>query len=89
MDFIEDPRIKNARRTLLFAWLFFSLYLTAILLCSYLLGIEPLLFGLPRWVAIGNVIIPVIFVLLLIFFSEKIIPDISLTDTENNEGDIQ
>ena len=50
MDITEDPRIKIARKVLLIAWIFFSLYLGAILLCSYLFGIEPLLFGLPRWI---------------------------------------
>lgn len=85
MEFEEDPRIKSARKILLIAWLFFSFYLSTILLCSYFLGIEPYLFGLPRWVAVGNIIVPIIFVVLLIFVAEELIPDISLTDTEAEE----
>ena len=82
MKFTEDPRIKAARRSLFIAWSFFSLYLVAILLCSYLLGIQPYLWGLPLWVAVGNIVVPVTFVLLLIFVVEKFIPDIPLTDNE-------
>jgi len=47
---------------------------------SYLLGIKPYLWGLPRWVAIGNIAVPVVFVIMLIFVVEKFIPDIPLTD---------
>lgn len=85
MDFKEDSRIKTAKKIFAIAWLFFSVYLTTILLCSYLLGIEPYLFGLPRWVAIGNIIVPVIFVILLIFVAEKLISDVSLTDADEEE----
>lgn len=85
MEFKEDPRIKIAQKIFLIAWLFYSFYLITILLCSYLLGIEPYLFGLPRWVAIGNIIVPVIFVVLLIFVSEKLIPDVTLTDSDVDE----
>lgn len=85
MDFKKDPRIKTARKILLIASSFFALYVIALLLCSYLLGHEPLLFGLPLWVAVGNLIVPVVFVVLLILIAEKMIPDISLTDEEEEE----
>lgn len=52
---------------------------------SYILGTKPYVFGLPRWVAIGNIIVPVFFVLLLIFVVEKFLPDISLTEDEDLE----
>lgn len=85
MDFKEDPRVKIARKILLIASSFFAFYIIALLLCSYLLGREPLLFGLPLWVAVGNLIVPVVFVLLLILVAEKMIPDISLTDEEEEK----
>jgi len=85
MDFKKDPRIKTARKILLIASSFFALYVIALLLCSYLLGHKPLLFGLPLWVAVGNLIVPVVFVVLLILVAEKMIPDISLTDEEEEE----
>lgn len=85
MDFKEDPRIKTARKILLIASSFFALYIITLLLCSYLLGHEPLLFGLPLWIAVGNLIVPVVFVVLLILVAEKMIPDISLTDEEEEK----
>jgi len=82
MKFIEDPRIKVAKRGLAIAWIFFALYLVAILVLSYALGIKPYILGLPRWVAIGNLLVPITFVIALIFVAEKLIPDIPLTDDE-------
>jgi uncharacterized membrane protein YhdT len=85
MHLNEDPRMRVARRCLALAWIFFFLYLTTIMLLSYLSGIEPKVWGLPRWVALGNIIVPIIFVILLIFVAEKGIPDISLTDEDHDE----
>lgn len=82
MKFTEDPRIKVARRGLAIAWIFFALYLVAILVLSYALGTKPYILGLPCWVAIGNLLVPVAFVTALIFVAEKLIPDIPLTDDE-------
>ena len=80
MKFIEDPRIKAARKSFAVAWIFFSVFLLKIFLTSYLLEVHPLLWGLPLWVAVGNIIVPVLFVVLLIFVAEKFLPDIQLTD---------
>lgn len=52
---------------------------------SYCLGIEPYTLGLPRWVAVGNLFVPFLFVLGLIFVVEKFIPDVPLTDREKEE----
>jgi uncharacterized membrane protein YhdT len=78
----EDPRVKISRRAFLLAWVFFSAYLLAVMVASYLLGVKPRLWGLPRWVTIGNILIPAGFVILLIIVVEKLIPDVSLTDDE-------
>lgn len=86
MKFIEDPRIKVARKTLTLAWLFFAIYLLVIMVISYTLGIKPYIWGLPRWVTIGNIIVPIVFIILLVFVVEKFIPDIPLTDDEESEG---
>ncbi len=83
MKFIEDPRIKIAKRTLSLAWLYFTIFLIFIMGCSFLLKIKPYLWGLPNWVAIGNVLVPIVFVILLIFVIEKFVPDVPLTDNEN------
>ena len=85
MEFIEDPRIKVARRSLALAWIFLTVYLLVIMTASYTLGITPYMWGLPRWIAIGNIIIPIIFIILLVFVAEKCIPDISMTDDEELE----
>ena len=78
----EDPRAKVSRRSFLLAWAFFGLYFLAVMAASFLLGTEPKLWGLPRWVTIGNILLPVFFVLLLIVVVEKLIPDVPLTDDE-------
>ncbi len=86
MRFDEDTRIRVSRKILALAWLFFSLYLAAIMGVSFTVGTEPYLWGLPRWVAIGNLIVPVVFVLLLIVVAERFIPDVPMTD---DEGDME
>ena len=86
MKFIEDSRIKVARKTLTLAWLFFAIYLLVIMVISYTLGIKPYIWGLPRWVTIGNIIVPIVFLAILVFVVEKFIPDIPLTDDEEPEG---
>ena len=88
MKFIEDPRIKVARKCLALAWIYFFLYLTVIMVTSYVLGTEPCVWGLPRWVAVHNIIVPVVFGILLIFVVEKFMPDIPLNnDDEKSEAD--
>jgi len=80
--FVEDPRIKVGRKSLALAWLYYTIYLLVILVLSYILGTEPYVWGLPRWVALGNIVVPIAFVIMLIFVVEKFIPDIPLTDDE-------
>ena len=82
MNFEEDPRIHDGRKSLALAWIFFILYLAVIMISSYMLGIKPYMWGLPRWVTVGNIIVPVVFVILLIFVVEKFMPDIPLTDDD-------
>ncbi len=82
MKFVEDPRIKVARKSLALAWIYFFLYLAVIMTASYVLGIKPYVWGLPRWVAIGNILVPVVFVIMFLFVVEKCIPNISLMDDE-------
>ncbi len=43
-------------------------------------GNQPLMFGLPRWLALSSIIVPAVFVVALIPIVEKLIPDIPLTD---------
>lgn len=85
MKFNEDPRIKIGWKCLVLAWLYYTIYLLVIMGFSYILGIRPYVLGLPRWVAFGNIVVPVVFVLLLIWVVEKFIPDISLTEDEYPE----
>ena len=75
-----DQRPVIARRVAIFAWLFLTGFLSVIMTASYLLGNEPTIFGLPAWVAVGNVLVPIIFVGLLIIAVERFIPDVPLDD---------
>lgn len=85
MRLTEDPTVKVSRRTFFLAWVFFFVYLVGVMAASYLLGKEPLLLGLPRWVTIGNIVLPVCFVILLIVVVEKLIPNVSLTDEKTEQ----
>ena len=78
----EDPRIKVARRGLVLAWTFFTVFLAAAFGAAAAFNNEPLLFGLPRWVALSCIVVPAVFVVALIPIVEKLIPDISLSDDE-------
>lgn len=82
MKFTEDPRIKVARKTLALSWLYFTIFLVFIMGCSFLLWVKPYLWGLPCWVAIGNLVVPIVFVIMIIVVIEKFVPDIPLTDSE-------
>lgn len=81
-QFEEDPRIRVARRGLVLSWTFFSVYLAAIIGVAAVFGNEPLLFGLPRWAALSCLIVPAVFVVVLIPIVEKLIPNIPLTDRD-------
>ena len=87
MKFIEDPRIKAARKTFALSWIYFTVFLIFIMGASFLLDVKPYIWGLPGWVAIGNVVVPVVFVILLIFVIEKFVPDIPLTDESLETGE--
>jgi len=78
----EDPRIKVARRGFVLSWTFFTVFLVVALGAAALVGDEPHLFGLPRWVALSCIIVPAVFVLALIPIVEKLIPDIPLSDDD-------
>ena len=82
---MEDPRIKICRRSFAISWLFFTLYVFAVMYFSYTLGTKPYVFGLPGWLAIGNVLVPGFFVLLLIVVVEAFVPDIPLTDDADED----
>ena len=82
MQYEEDPRIKVARRGLVLAWTFFTVFLGAALVTAASFNNEPLLFGLPRWVALSCMIVPAVFVVALIPIVEKLIPNISLSDED-------
>lgn len=86
MKFVKDPRIKVALRSFVISWVFFAIYVFVVLVLSYVLGTKPYILGLPRWVAIGNLLVPTLFVLLLIFIVERFIPSVPLTDDEK-EGE--
>jgi uncharacterized membrane protein YhdT len=83
MKIEEDPRIKVARRGFTLSWTFFSVFLAATLGTAALFGDEPHLFGLPLWVALSCIIVPVVFVAALIPIVEKLIPDIPLSDGQD------
>ena len=87
MKFVQDPRIKIARKSLVVSWIFFSVFVFLVLFLSYTLGQKPYIFGLPQWVAIGAVLVPTVFTVLVIFIAEKLIPDIPLTDEETATGE--
>ena len=82
MQLEEDPRVKVARRGLVLSWTFFSVFLAVAFGTAAAFNSEPLIFGLPRWVALSCFIVPAVFVVALIPIVEKLIPDISLSDEE-------
>ncbi len=86
MKLIEDPRMREGRRNLVISYTFFFAYIVVIMYVSYSFSIEPLVWGLPRWVAIGNIIVPLVFVVLLIYVTEKFMKDIPLID-EDEKGE--
>jgi uncharacterized membrane protein YhdT len=83
MPFDEDPRIKVARRSLALSWIYFALFLAVTMAVAASFANEPLLFGLPRWVVLSCVIVPAVFVAALVPIVERLIPDIPLSDEED------
>lgn len=85
MKFNEDPRMKAARKSLAFAWIFYTVFLILSFVFFYGLGTEPYLFGMPLWAAIGIILFPALSVILVIPLVERYIPDVSLTDDEEED----
>ncbi len=56
---------------------------------SYVFGTTPRFLGLPGWVAIGNIVVPVIFVAALIVVAEKLIPDIPLSGSDETSEEVE
>jgi len=83
MPLDEDPRIKVARGSLALSWTYFAVFLGATMAVAASLGNEPLLFGLPRWVAVSCIIVPAVFVVALVPLVETLIPGIALSDEED------
>ena len=83
MKIEEDPRIKVARRGLVLSWTFYSIFLATALGTAALFGDEPHIFGLPGWVALACIVVPAVFVVALIPIVEKLIPDIPLSDDQD------
>lgn len=86
MKLIKDPRMKIAKKTLVYSWIFYSIFMAAVIVPGALLKIKPYIFGLPAWAAVSIIFVPVGFVLLLILIINRLIPDISLED-ENINGE--
>ena len=84
MKVAEDPRIKVARRGLVLSWTFYSVFLAVVLGTAALLGNLPHVLGLPRWVAWSCIVVPAAFVLVLITIVERLIPDIPLSDEQDD-----
>lgn len=85
MKFIEDPRMKAARKSLAFAFIFYTAFLVLSFVFIYGFGVEPYLFGMPLWAAVGVILFPALSVILVIPLVEHFIPDVSLTEDEEEE----
>ncbi len=86
-NFPEDARFSTAKKAFVISWIFYSIYVLLVMGFSYILGIKPLVLGLPLWIMVGCILIPVIFVVALVFIAEKFIPDVPLTDKpEDSHG---
>lgn len=83
MDPERDPRNAVAKRGLALSWTFFTLFLATVLGLAAVGGQEPLLFGLPRWVALACFAAPALFVAILVPAVERLLPDIPLGDDED------
>lgn len=79
----DDPRVAVARRGFALAWTYYSVFLAAVLGAAALFGDQPHVFGLPRWVALSCILVPALFVAALIPIVERLIPDIPLSDGED------
>ncbi len=87
MKFTEDPRMKAARKSLAFAFIFDTVFLILSFVFFYGLGTKPYLFGMPLWAAVGVIIFPALSVILVIPLVEYFIPDVPFTEDEEEEGE--
>lgn len=74
----EDPRLRLARRLWLFSWLFYGVFVCVLFHIAYKGQMEPYIFGLPAWLVKAEIFVPIIFIVILIVFVEKFIPNIDL-----------
>jgi uncharacterized membrane protein YhdT len=85
MKIEEDPRIKVARRGLTLSWTFYTIFLATTLGAAAAFSNEPHVFGLPRWVVLSCIVVPGVFVVALVPIVEWLIPDIPLSDRQEEE----
>lgn len=77
--------MKAARKSLAFAFIFYTVFLILSFVFFYGLGTEPYLFGMPLWAAVGVILFPILSVILVIPLVEHFIPDVPLTDDKEEE----
>jgi len=83
----NDPRMKIAKKALIYSWIFYSVFSAAVIFFGASLKIKPYILGLPAWVAVSIIFIPVGFVALLVLIINKLIPDISLEDADSRRDE--
>ena len=77
--------MKAARKSLAFACIFYTVFLILSFVFFYGLGAKPYLFGMPLWAAVGVIIFPALSEILVIPLVEHFIPDVPLTEDEEEE----
>jgi len=74
--------MKAARKAFAFSWIYYTVFVVAVMGLAFGLRVKPYILGLPCWVAVSVIFVPAGFVALSIILVEHIIPDLPLTDDE-------
>lgn len=75
--FVEDPRFKLCFKEAVIAYVFFFVFFVAVMAATYGFGKE-LVLGLPLWFLMAAIVIPLIFIAVLYFLTEKVFDDTPL-----------
>lgn len=75
--FVEDPRFQTCFREMLYSYGFYLLFFIVVMASTYGLG-KHLVMGMPLWFLMAAIVIPIIFIGVLYFMSEKVFEDTAL-----------
>lgn len=73
----EDPRFATCLKEAKLTFGFYAAFFVCVMFAIYSLGNE-LLLGFPKWFLVGGILLPIVFICILYYLTEKVYEDTPL-----------